>query len=131
MLTTNYAKKFANFSAIFEQNLSLDRTRTVQRSALCRSRRELLFLERGGELRIVREDLSVYVRYCYVHLSKFSLFNIFQFLSMSLFLNLLFETDSYSNEYLVLFTCKIWLRYSRERALQSLPKQASDTHPRS
>ena len=25
---------------------------------------------------------------------------IFQFLSMSLFLNLLFETDSYSNEYL-------------------------------
>ena len=26
---------------------------------------------------------------------------IFQFLSMSLFLNLLFETDSYSNEYLL------------------------------
>ena len=28
-------------------------------------------------------------------------FRIFQFLSMSLFLNLLFETDSYSNEYLL------------------------------
>ena len=36
-----------------------------------------LFLERGGELRIVREDFSVYVRYCYVHLSKFSFFSSF------------------------------------------------------
>ena len=36
-----------------------------------------LFLERGGELRIVREDFSVYVRYCYVHLSKFSFFSFF------------------------------------------------------
>ena len=35
-------------------------------------------------------------------------------------LNLLFETDSYSNEYLVP-TCKIWFRYSRERASQSMP----------
>ena len=45
----------------------------------------------------------------------------FQFLSMSLFLNLLFEQDSYSNEYL-LVTCKFWRRYSQERASQSLPK---------
>ena len=36
-----------------------------------------LFLERGGELRIVREDFSVYVRYCYVHLFKFSFFSFF------------------------------------------------------
>ena len=34
-----------------------------------------------------------------------------------------FEPDSYSNEYLLpVFTCKIWRRYSRERASQSLPK---------
>ena len=40
--------------------------------------------------------------------------------SFSLFLNLLFEPDSHSNEYLM-FTCK-WGRYSRERASQSLQK---------
>ena len=37
------------------------------------------------------------------------------------FSQFLFERDSYSNEYLV-FTWKIRLRYSRERASQSLPK---------
>ena len=37
------------------------------------------------------------------------------------FFNLLFERDSYSNEYL-LFTFKIWRRYSRERTSQSLRK---------
>ena len=37
------------------------------------------------------------------------------------FSQFLFERDSYSNEYLV-FTCKIWRRYSRGRASQSLPK---------
>ena len=36
------------------------------------------------------------------------------------FLNLLFEQIANSNEYL-LFACKIWLRYSRERTLLSLP----------
>ena len=49
-------------------------SKTVQRSAFCRSRREL---------------------------------------SMSLFLNLLFETYSYS-KFQRIFTCKIWRRYSRE-----------------
>ena len=36
--------------------------------------------------------------------SNISVF-IYQFLSMSLFLNLLFETDSYSNEYLLAKCC--------------------------
>ena len=38
---------------------------------------------------------------CYVHFSKFDQIFIFQSFSMSRFLNLLFEPDPYSNEYLV------------------------------
>ena len=48
-------------------------------------------------MRDVQEEFAESVRYCYGHLSKFSF-------SVSLhvpFLNLLFETDSYSNEYLL------------------------------
>ena len=50
----------------------------------------------------------------------------FKSLSISLLLNLLFEPDPYSNEYLLftflvhLFTCKHRRRYSRDRASQSL-----------
>ena len=35
---------------------------------------------------------------CYIHMSRFSFFNFF---SMSLLLNILFERDSYSNAYLL------------------------------
>ena len=55
-----------------------------------------LFLSCGGELRDIEEEFSEYVRYCYGHLSKFSFFSLFP----CPFLNLLFELDSYSNEYL-------------------------------
>ena len=96
--------------------------RTVQWSALCRSRRELspeLFLSCGGELRDVQKEFSEYVHYCYGLLFK-SLIFIFSLSPCPFFLNLLFEPDSYSHEYLA-FICKSWLRYGRERALQSLP----------
>ena len=109
--------------------------KTVQTSALYRSRRELsnaeykegkrsaqrevtpeLFLSCGGELRDVEEEFSEYVRYCYGYLSKFSFFS----LSPCPFSQSSFRTDSYSNEYSILFICKIWLRYSRKRAPTSL-----------
>ena len=38
---SKFGKQLELFKAIFKQKLSLDPTRTVQRSALCRSRREL------------------------------------------------------------------------------------------
>ena len=55
------------------------------------------FLSRNWELRDIQEDLSEYVRY--MLRSPVQNF-IFQSLSTSLFLNLLFEPDPYSNEYL-------------------------------
>ena len=55
-----------------------------------------LFLSRDGELRDIQEEFSECVRYM---LRPFVQIFIFQFLSMSLFLNLLLEPDPYSNEY--------------------------------
>ena len=57
-----------------------------------------LFLSRDGELCDIQEEFSEYVRY--MLRSLIQLF-IVQFLSMSLFLNLHFESDPYSNEYLI------------------------------
>ena len=57
-----------------------------------------LFLSRDGELRDIQGKFSEYVRYMLRSLVQNF---IFQSLSMSLLLNLLFEPDSYSNEYLV------------------------------
>ena len=59
---------------------------------------DLLAFSNDGELRDIQEEFSEYVRYVLrwlVHIF------IFQSLSMSLFLNLRFEPDPYSNEYLV------------------------------
>ena len=72
-----------------------------------------LFLSRDGELRDIQEEFSECVRDM---LRPFVQIFIFQFLSMSLFLNLLLEPDPYSNECLVT-KFQIWLRYSRERVL--------------
>ena len=55
-----------------------------------------LFLSRDGELRDIQEKFSEYVRYMLRSLVQNF---IFQSLSMSLLLNLLFEPDPYSNEY--------------------------------
>ena len=56
------------------------------------------FLSRDGELRDIQKEFSEYVGsyICYVYLDHFS---IRLSLSVSLFLNLLFEPDPYSNEY--------------------------------
>ena len=86
----------------------------MQRSALCRSRREL------SSAMSKRSSLSMYV-IATVFCSNFH-FSVSLHVPFSQFL---FERDSYSNEYLfiyhLVFTCKIWRRYSRERASQSLP----------
>ena len=60
-----------------------------------------LFLSCGGELRDVEEEFSEYVRYCYGLLFKFSFFSLSESLSMSIFLNLLFERIANSNAYLL------------------------------
>ena len=67
------------FGQVIFPQFSIVDSKTVQRSALCRSRRELskegkrsaqrevtpeLFLSCGGELRDVEEEFSEYVRYC-------------------------------------------------------------------
>ena len=57
-----------------------------------------LLLSRDGELRDIQGKFSEYLRYMLRSLDQIF---IFQYLSMSLLLNLLFETDSYSNEYLL------------------------------
>ena len=69
----------------------------------CRSRQELSDVE---------EEFSEYVRYCYGYLSKFSFFSLSPCPFFSIF---------FSNRQLFqrVFTCKSWLRYSRERALKS------------
>ena len=56
-----------------------------------------LFLSREWELRDIQEEFFDYVRYMLRSLIQIF---IFPFLSMSLFLNLLFEPDSDANEYL-------------------------------
>ena len=61
-----------------------------------------LFLSRDGELRDIRQEFSDYVRYVLTYATftcpKFPFFSLFPCPS---FLNLLFEADSYSNEYLL------------------------------
>ena len=57
-----------------------------------------LFLSRDGELRDIQEEFSEYVRYMLRSLVQISIFSLFP---CSFFLNLLFEPDPYSNEYLV------------------------------
>ena len=73
----------------FFPHFSIVDSKPVQRSALCRSRRELSHVP---------------------------------------FLNLLFEQIANSNEYLL---AKFGFDTAEKRSLQSLPKQASDTQPRS
>ena len=55
-------------------------------------------LERDGELRDVQGEFSEYYYVCYMLSPLIQIF-MFQSLSMSLLLNLLFEPDPYSKEY--------------------------------